>query len=585
MVIMVLAVACRGGITSQRLGSPQETLSDADYGAAAAAVDAMDHLWADQHPDTDSHLQLTPTQVGTADDSTRADLLLVAMRSALRKYADVRVAAADGFREMPSTDGKHTLHHLSNWGWAKAETRRFDPAKPTSLIYREGGDGTLALVGAMYTAPANSSIAQLDQRIPLGLARWHQHVNWCAPKVGSGRQWLEVRDGHPAYGPRSPVDTRDACDAAGGVFYPRVFGWMVHVTIAGSDDPSIVWNGGFAPVTGDSTLPHDTAVGLAVAARTDTAKVPDLRLRPRLERRLLHANAAQPTSAPGVAPLLPQSSSRPVAAPASQPSAPVARPPAPITPVAGPPSARPPGGGAGEMIRPPPTVFAAGGVHGGSFMSGGATVSYTRYTPPGPLRHPAILLIHGEGGLAPQADHFQKMGASLAEHGYVVEVVSYFDRTATVTADPAQKVEHFTQWSATIQDALKDLSQSANVDSNRIGLLGFGLGGTLALNVGAQAPQVRAVVEFAGTLPVWTALRSHRMPAVFVAQTESDKPVPLREINRIRAACEAAQAPFELQMYQNDGAGHGLRGQASKEFGQKGVAFFDTYLKNSTPAS
>lgn len=580
---MVLAVACRGGITSERLGSPQETLSDADYGAAAAAVDAMDHLWADAHPDTDTHLQLTPTQAATADDSTRADLLLVAMRGALRKYADVRVAAADGFEEMPSSDGKHSLHHLSNWGWAKAEGRRFDPAKPTSLLYREGGDGTLTLVGAMYTAPANSSIAQLDQRIPLGLARWHQHVNWCAPKVGSGRQWLETKDGLPAYGPRSPIATRDACDAAGGVFIPRVFGWMAHVTITGSDDPQIVWNGGFAPLTADSASPDDTAVGLTVAARSDTAKpLPEPRPRPRLERRLLRANTAAPTMAPAGAPLLAQSSSQPIAVPAARPSGQVASPPAHVTSVAGPPVARPPGAGGGA---PTPTVFAAGGVHSGTFVSGGAPVSYTRYTPPGPERHPAILLIHGEGGLTPQADHFQKMGTALAEHGYVVEVVSYFDRTATVTADAAQKLEHFTQWSTTIHDAIKDLSQSPNVDSNRLGLFGFGLGATLALNVGVQEPQVRAVVEFAGTLPVWTALRSHRMPAVFVAQTGSDKPVPLREINRIRAACEASQAPFELQLYQGDGAGHGLRGQASKEFGQKGVTFFDTYLKNAVPAS
>jgi hypothetical protein len=107
------------------------------------------------------------------------------MRDALRRYSDVRVAAADGFEELPATEGKHSIHHLSNWSWARSEERLFDLAKPTSLLYRESADGTLSFVGAMYTAPANFTAAQLDQRVPVSVARWHQHVNWCAPSAGS----------------------------------------------------------------------------------------------------------------------------------------------------------------------------------------------------------------------------------------------------------------------------------------------------------------------------------------------------------------------------------------------------------------
>ena len=71
-------------------------MSDADHGASAAAVDAMDMLGTDPQPDTELHLQLSPVRAATADDSTRADMLLIDMRDALRKYGDVRVAAADG---------------------------------------------------------------------------------------------------------------------------------------------------------------------------------------------------------------------------------------------------------------------------------------------------------------------------------------------------------------------------------------------------------------------------------------------------------------------------------------------------------
>ena len=108
------------------LGSQGQTMSDIDHGASAAAVDAMDMMGADALPDTELHLQLSPGRPATADDSTRADMILVDARAALRKYVDVRVAAADGFEELPAAAGKHALHHLTNWAWAAAEGRRFD---------------------------------------------------------------------------------------------------------------------------------------------------------------------------------------------------------------------------------------------------------------------------------------------------------------------------------------------------------------------------------------------------------------------------------------------------------------------------
>ena len=192
-------------------------MSDVNHGAAAAAVDAMDRLTTDPEPDTESHLSLSDSRPASPDDSVAADLLLLHMREALRKYVDVRVAAADGFEELPATEGKHTIHHLSNWGWARAEGREFNPARPTSLLYREGADGMLALVGAMYSAPASSSMKDLNDRIPTSLARWHWHINWCAPKSTGGSQWLTVRDGAPQFGPRSPITSREACEAAGGI--------------------------------------------------------------------------------------------------------------------------------------------------------------------------------------------------------------------------------------------------------------------------------------------------------------------------------------------------------------------------------
>lgn len=546
--------ACRAELKPPPLGSPRETMSDVDHGAAAAAVDAMDALATDAQPDTEAHLRLTPAQSATASDSTRADILLVAMRGALLKYADVRVAAADGFEEMPDIAGKHSMHHLFQWAWARAESRRFDPTKPTSLVYSEAADGTLRLVGAMYSAPASATPAALSERIPTSLARWHAHVDWCIPKQESGSRWLETKDGSPMYGPRSPVATREACDAAGGVFFPRVFGWMVHVTLVGSDDPAVVWGGMLAPTPADSGLPTDSASRLAVQ---------------------------QPPSVPSATPRSVPAATRPTN---TSTLAALRRPSAAILAArvasAQPASAQPP-----ALSQPTettavstPTVFATARSGSGTYESGGATVVYDRYLPATGGRHPAIVLLHDATGLAPEQASFREIGTALAKDGYVVEVVHYLDRTGeTVTAAEGDRRAHFRQWARAVDDGLADLAHAPGVDGERLGILGTGLGATLALSVSARQPHVRAVVDYSGMIPARAAALIQRMPAVLIAHGDRDQAVPLAEAYRIRAMCQAVGAPVELDVV--TGQGHAIVGADAVQLRRKSFAFFNRYLK------
>ena len=99
----------------------------------------------------------------------------------------------------------------------------------------------------MYTAPARTTDDDLDARIPLSVARWHEHVNWCLPPRGARQRWGEQRGGHPVFGPASAIATRAACDSVGGRFKPRVLGWMVHVRAFASDDPAVIWSVGHQP--------------------------------------------------------------------------------------------------------------------------------------------------------------------------------------------------------------------------------------------------------------------------------------------------------------------------------------------------
>jgi len=240
-LVLVATIALTAACRARRAAdAPMEmgAADSTDQRASAAAHDAMTGPMS-----ADPHLQLTPAHAPTAADAARAADLVAEMRTGLAKYRDVHVAESDGFR--PFLPGvQQPIYHFTNNRWALEAMFGFNAGKPTSLLYRQEPDGKFVLLGVMYTAPARASRDELERRIPLGVARWHEHVNWCVPPAGQRERWRETRDGAPVFGPRSPIASAAACAAVGGRFLPRIFGWMVHVMAFESDDPKVIWGGG-----------------------------------------------------------------------------------------------------------------------------------------------------------------------------------------------------------------------------------------------------------------------------------------------------------------------------------------------------
>ena len=187
------------------------------------------------------HLEMTPALRATSADSARAARVAAALRTALARYADTAAAVADGYRMFLPGVKTQKVYHFTNTWRAVQEAARFEPTRPTSILYRKDSTGSLVLVGAMYTAPRRFSYERLDSRVPLSIARWHKHVNWCLPRRGETSRWAERRDGAPVFGPESPIATKDACDAVGGRFVPTMFGWMLHANVFAGDDPATIW--------------------------------------------------------------------------------------------------------------------------------------------------------------------------------------------------------------------------------------------------------------------------------------------------------------------------------------------------------
>ena len=202
--------------------------------SAAAAVDstttAMDERMAGQMENA-AHMRMTPPRPVSAADSARAASVERALIPVLRKYADVRAAEADGYVMFAPQVKQQRVFHFTKRSSALRNAFGFDAARPTSLLYTKDATGTFHLVGAMYTAPHRASLDDLNERIPLSVAQWHEHVAICVPRTGDAARWRESEDRRPRFGPTGAIATEAACDAAGGVWHDRIFGWMVHANL------------------------------------------------------------------------------------------------------------------------------------------------------------------------------------------------------------------------------------------------------------------------------------------------------------------------------------------------------------------
>src|SRR5713226_8261939 len=168
------------------------------------------------------HMHMTAMRPQTSEDAARANEIVTQLRSGIEKYKDYRAALNDGYKiflpNLPQPE-----YHFTNYVNGFLEAFTFDPARPTSLLYKKTSGG-YELVGAMYTMPKRATEEQLNARVPLSVAMWHLHTNLCMPQKGQFRSadWSK-------FGLKGSIATQDACDAAGGRFQPVIFGWMVHV--------------------------------------------------------------------------------------------------------------------------------------------------------------------------------------------------------------------------------------------------------------------------------------------------------------------------------------------------------------------
>jgi hypothetical protein len=171
------------------------------------------------------HMYMTDLRLAKPGDQQKADAIVAAAKTAMAPYQDYHKALADGY-EIFLPNVPQPQYHFTKYEYGLEARLQFDPGRPTSLLYKKTPDGGYTLVGVMYTDRVDATEDELNDRIPLSIAHWHQHVNFCKAPAGEKAAYFGP---DAKFGLQGSITTKEACEAAGGVFHPHIFGWMVHV--------------------------------------------------------------------------------------------------------------------------------------------------------------------------------------------------------------------------------------------------------------------------------------------------------------------------------------------------------------------
>ncbi len=221
-----------------------------------------------------------------------------------------------------------------------------------------------------------------------------------------------------------------------------------------------------------------------------------------------------------------------------------------------------------------------------SFKSGDEMASALLVTPEGKGPSPAVVVIQEWWGLN---DWVKDQARALAE-GYVALAPDLYRGKVAVKQEDAHQLMMGTPPDRAIRDlqgAFATLQARADVRKDRIGAIGWCMGGGYALRLATAEPALAAVVAYYGTPPTDpAAIAAIKAPLLGNYGAEDKGPSP-ELVRRFEAAMTKAGKTVDIKLY--EGAGHafanpdnpwgGYRPDAAKDAWARTTAFLAKYMK------
>jgi len=179
--------------------------------------------------------------------------------------------------------------------------------------------------------------------------------------------------------------------------------------------------------------------------------------------------------------------------------------------------------------------------------------------------HPAVIVIQEWWGLN---EHIKDVARRFAKEGYFAVAPDLYSRQGhKVTDDPNVAAQLMSGLKP--DDGIDDLLSTMNwladeksVRADRIGVVGFCMGGSYALLLPCTSKEIKAAAPFYGEIPPDETLRQLACP-VFYAYGENDGWITRQDVDRLAADLKKFKKPGEVKIYK--GCSHGFFNDTRKD--------------------
>ena len=221
-----------------------------------------------------------------------------------------------------------------------------------------------------------------------------------------------------------------------------------------------------------------------------------------------------------------------------------------------------------------------------SYPSGTETVKGIVYQPSGKGPFPAIVVIHEWWGLN---DWVKEQASKLADQGYVTLAVDLYRGKVATTPDEAHEISRglpHDRADGDLKAAVQFLKSQKNVNKQKIGAIGWCMGGGYALDVALQEPTLAADVINYGHLATDPESLKSIHASILGIFGGQDRGIPVEDVRKFEKDLKSMGRDVEIHIYPD--AGHafqnpnnkaGYRADDASDSWNKIVDFFSRTLK------
>lgn len=198
-----------------------------------------------------------------------------------------------------------------------------------------------------------------------------------------------------------------------------------------------------------------------------------------------------------------------------------------------------------------------------SYKSGDETVTGILYTPSGKGPFPAIVVIHEWWGLN---DWVKDQASKLADEGYEALAIDLYRGKVATTPDMAHEIMRGVPEDRAKRDlhaAFEFLKSQPDVKKDRIGSIGWCMGGGYSLDVALQEPMLAAAVINYGHLATDPDALSKINAPILGLFGGQDRGISPDDVHKFEQVLKQAGKKVDIKIY--DDAGHGFENPSNKD--------------------